>query len=161
MWAINTSRDFAGTTLSNSNYPVHSYPNSYIQWSNYGTGHSENVTGRFGAIVPVVGIQEITKSLNGNNISLYPNPAQNSTNLYFRLGLEGCVKITICNAIGQVIELSQLNNIEPNTTLNIATSCWAEGLYFVNIQNETRSESIKFINLSNAKIKAGAKIAPA
>lgn len=75
---------------------------------------------------------------NVQNVSIFPNPANQSLNI----GAEGMTSVRVCNLLGQVVMERESNG----NTLSISTSDWNEGLYVVTIRTEsgtvTRSVSI-------------------
>lgn len=76
-----------------------------------------------------VGIKENKE--NVNNVVLYPNPASNSVNLVFNLGIAAKVQVKILSVVGQ--ELSNFENELPygSNSLTINLANYKPGIYFV------------------------------
>ena len=65
---------------------------------------------------------------NQLNVSLFPNPADQS----FNVEAEGMTQVRVCNVLGQVM----MEKMVDGNTLTINTSDWTEGLYVVTIQSQ-------------------------
>lgn len=77
-------------------------------------------------------------------LQLYPNPAINSTTLLVK-GINSEIKITITDVLGRVINSE---NIKPeNNTIKkqISLSKFSKGVYYIRVQDETFSKTLKLI----------------
>lgn len=77
----------------------------------------------------VSSVRDINES--ANNISIFPNPAEMNTNIDLS-GINGEVTINIYNASGELVETLTSNS---TSTININTSEFAVGSYFVRFSN--------------------------
>ncbi len=84
----------------------------------------------------VLGVDESSNLIN-NNISVYPNPAENQLTVYSEQPASVTVQIT--NALGQVVQTSNLKN-QKSIMLNI--EMLPEGVYFLSIINADKSVSV-------------------
>ena len=77
-------------------------------------------------------------------VTTYPNPAH--TTLYLDIkGMEGVTYITITDATGKVVASYNENLLNNETTLNYSVAKFAQGIYFLNIQNSDNVITKKFI----------------
>lgn len=142
----NNNLDFGGSSDGNSNYPWVQYTGSYWQDFNYAPGHDECNVGRFNVDLNIlVGVKELSNNIVNSDILLFPNPTNSILNLHFKKGLVGSVKISMYNALGQIIETSEYKTILDNTTINFNTSSLTEGIYFINISTENSTKTLKFV----------------
>lgn len=143
----NNNLVFAGASDGNSNYPWVQYPSSYWQNFNFASGHNECSIGRFNVTLNMlVSVKEIANQTQTNSdIILFPNPTNQFANLYFKKGIENNVMITMCNALGQVIETKEIKTIADNTTLSFNTTQLSEGMYFINIITKNNKTTLKFV----------------
>jgi hypothetical protein len=69
-----------------------------------------------------VGIDDLSDS---NPLTIYPNPAKDVTNFYFRLNGPSKVKLSVVNTMGQVVAKEDLVSFQPaisNSVTVLATS---------------------------------------
>lgn len=95
----------------------------------------------------------IDASANVQNVGLierelaYPNPAENSLSISFRVNAAANTSITISNAIGQQIKMQDLGTIVPgqlgSATFN--TSDMANGVYFYTINANGQNKTGRFV----------------
>lgn len=78
------------------------------------------------------GVSELETSIS--NVSLYPNPAKNSSNLTIELVQSETVTVNLVNAIGQVVFSQTLTNASAGThDMKLNTEELAAGVYNLNI----------------------------
>ena len=77
-------------------------------------------------------------------ISTYPNPVHDM--LYLNIsGMEGMTYITITDAAGKVVATYNENLLNSETTLNYSVAKFAQGIYFLNVNNNDTVITKKFI----------------
>jgi len=86
------------------------------------------------------GIEEM-KNVNANSLKLFPNPAQDYLNIQSSFNFKNA-EATIRNSLGQIVKsISNINGMN----IHIETNDFANGLYFIIIQNVNRQMTNKFI----------------
>ena len=86
-----------------------------------------------------LGTNEVATGIN--NIVLYPNPATNVVNIAMP-GSQLPQAYTIYNSLGQVVNTTQVRTQE---NLSINTSAYSNGIYFIKIEKDGQSSTMKFI----------------
>ena len=77
-------------------------------------------------------------------VTTYPNPAYDM--LYLNIsGMEGMTYITITDAAGKVVATYNENLLNSETTLNYSVAKFAQGIYFLNVNNNDTVITKKFI----------------
>ncbi|QEE49088.1 T9SS type A sorting domain-containing protein [Flavobacterium alkalisoli] len=76
-----------------------------------------------------------------NGIKLYPNPTNSIINISIKNN-ELPESYTIYNNLGQVVAQSEVNSVD---NLSINTSAYSNGIYFIKIDIEGQSATLKFI----------------
>ncbi|WP_417350903.1 T9SS type A sorting domain-containing protein [Flavobacterium alkalisoli] len=76
-----------------------------------------------------------------NGIKLYPNPTNSIINISMKNN-ELPESYTIYNNLGQVVAQSEVNSVD---NLSINTSAYSNGIYFIKIDKEGQSATLKFI----------------
>lgn len=90
----------------------------------------------------VLGVNTIT--LNGGDVSLYPNPASSTLNLNFTNTKPYNAQVEILDATGkQVIKDSAM--VTAGKSLPVDVSGLSHGIYFVRISNGTQAKVLKFV----------------
>lgn len=77
-----------------------------------------------------------------NNITLYPNPAKNVLNISIQGDTTLPDTFVIYNSLGQTIQSTKVNSVS-NLTVN--TSALSNGIYFVKINKDNESKTLRFI----------------
>lgn len=77
------------------------------------------------------------------NISIYPNPTTNELNVVLYEGFNSTSSYIIYNNLGQVVK--QSNKIEAQNEFKINTSQFSNGIYFLKIEKDGVSKTLKFI----------------
>lgn len=77
-----------------------------------------------------------------NAVVVYPNPVSNELNLKFAEGLSGDFSYSIVNNIGQVVKSAVVTSQEG---LKINTSGYSNGVYFIKIEKDGETKTIKFL----------------
>ena len=94
----------------------------------------------------IIGVEEF-EYLESNNISSYPNPFNNSTNIEFYVNQSDYVTVTVCDIAGKVVadyskELTAGVHSFEFTANNL-------GMYFINVSGTNFVQNSKVICLSN------------
>lgn len=85
----------------------------------------------------------------GNTIQLFPNPANDLTNVSFTLSRSKKLSLSIVNVLGQTIhETAKENYTEGNHTVSINTRNILPGMYFIKVSDETNSFSKPLVILT-------------
>ncbi len=101
-----------------------------------------NITGGTGA---ELGDNMAIENVSGNQIMLYPNPAQNNVTVQFASDNEGSVKMNVYNITGQkVIAQENPSSIGQNTQ-SINTQLLSNGVYIFEIEKNGVLQRQKFI----------------
>lgn len=126
-----------GSATATRYFPFVKGPNSYTNTTDVTS--DTNFTGMTLSWSPNLGNDTYTK---GPEVIVYPNPSKG----VFNLDLKSQVKnITVVNMLGAII---YEENIEANTTLttkSIDLSNYTNGVYFINVSDDTGSSSYKVI----------------
>jgi hypothetical protein len=131
---FNLSKDSGTIVLSNGTIILDSV-NYLTQLSDTTFGRLPNGTGAFTYLIPTYGYENnnfpLVVSLFSANTHfvLYPNPANNAVTILFN----GKQKVNVLNIFGQSIFTAKANN-----GLQINTSSWLGGMYFVKCGNATQ-----------------------
>ena len=81
--------------------------------------------------------------LGGNNyVNIYPNPVKNNLFIEKQNGSITNTNIVITDVSGKVV---YHNNSTLSTTLNIETNTWSRGVYFVKVNSNEGSSTIKIV----------------
>ena len=101
------------------------------------------IVGEPGSNPAISSIDEYTKPAEPT-VNTYPNPAHEM--LYLDInGMEGRTFITITDAAGKVVARFQENLLDSETVLNYSVATFAQGIYFLNVQNNDTVITKKFI----------------
>lgn len=77
-------------------------------------------------------VSELPSSVKG--MSLYPNPASESANLVFNLIENADVNVSVINALGQTVYVSESNNFTSGQNIiTLPINNLSKGIYFVNV----------------------------
>ena len=79
-------------------------------------------------------------SLSG--VLIYPNPTTNELNISLNSDFETATSYTIYNSLGQKISNKK---VDSESDLKINTSNYSNGIYFITIERDGDSKTIKFI----------------
>ena len=87
---------------------------------------------------------------NNFNATAYPNPANDQTVLDFSLPEKSTMNIALFNSNGQVLK-TIINSVfeAGNHQLNLDTSNYPDGIYWIRFNSETNVEAIKLIKTKN------------
>jgi hypothetical protein len=85
-------------------------------------------------LLPIDNVLEINSD---NNISLYPNPTNNSITIstYETFSNNSPIQITITDNLGNTVFSNQFNNNNPNISLEACSN----GIYFVKISQQGKT----------------------
>jgi hypothetical protein len=64
-------------------------------------------------------------------VKIYPNPANNNATLEINLKEQATVNVRISNASGQEMVSRNYGSMNGSSTINLATSSYLPGIYFV------------------------------
>jgi len=90
--------------------------------------------------------EEIEKDVQ--ELSVFPNPAIEKVNINFDYDSAEKLSITITNSVGQEVYRNNNNVVTGKVNLEISTSTWSSGIYYIQFQSE---RGIKTERLSVAK----------
>ncbi|MGP8215568.1 MAG: T9SS type A sorting domain-containing protein [Bacteroidia bacterium] len=117
-------------------------PSTSTSYTVTGASSGCNSTVTFTVNIEILsGIQAIT---NGDNINLYPNPANTYVKLSFSDKLSADAIISIVAEAGQVISTSNVF-VSKGTTMPIDISNLAAGVYFVKINTAGQTQVVRFV----------------
>ncbi|MFL5762601.1 MAG: M43 family zinc metalloprotease [Bacteroidia bacterium] len=162
-WTI--AKTLSGTALLNNSYhPEEFIPTSASQWQTvtfnlsgvtgntrfkfeYTTGNESNsiylddimITG-------VMGVDE--HALDEASVSLYPNPADESTTLYYHMNTEANVKIEVMNVLGKkMMEVNKVAQPAGEYSIQISKNDLnlADGIYMVRLSLDNQTITKKLI----------------
>ena len=80
---------------------------------------------------------------NEFDFSVYPNPAQNNVFVNYDLSVDNKVTLKIMSFEGKVVYANILTTTDG--TIEISTADLADGIYFINIQSDNMSKTVKLI----------------
>jgi hypothetical protein len=90
--------------------------------------------------VNLISAMGIKNTLNSNTtVELYPNPAQNETNIHIVNGKAGDFNVTVLNAIGQIVVQKTISLQAGDSDVNVDTKGLSEGVYNVVVANQEGS----------------------
>ncbi|WP_299890511.1 PQQ-dependent sugar dehydrogenase [uncultured Lacinutrix sp.] len=116
-------------------------PNITSSWTSFG----EDINGE----LYILGGSTVYKIADANlsvieeqftNFQMYPNPSNGEVTINFGSNFTGTKSITIINSLGQAVK--NINNLE-SESINFSTNSLSNGLYFVEINNNEGSKTIK------------------
>jgi uncharacterized delta-60 repeat protein len=94
-------------------------------------------------LVNGVGIKE---NNSNNGFFIYPNPAESNVSLNFK-GYSGDIKITINNAIGELILTENMIAVSDNFIKTIDMAKYPNGIYYIQIVNDGKAFVEKIVKL--------------
>jgi hypothetical protein len=80
-----------------------------------------------------------------DNISLYPNPAANSTNVNLYSLENKNTTLRLTNIMGKIVSEVNINLLSGNNNINLNISNLKNGIYFINSESINETNSIKLI----------------
>ena len=86
----------------------------------------------------------ISEYSNNASVSTYPNPVNDQLNLVVK-GMEGNTQITITDAQGKVVRVINAELTGSDEVLTYNVSDFAQGVYFLNVRNNEKVISQKFV----------------
>jgi hypothetical protein len=96
----------------------------------------------------ITGLNEIPGDIG--ILRLYPNPATNHTTLEYSLARQSKVNFDVYNLRGQLIRsLNERNMTKGNHEIIVSTEEFEQGIYFIKIQAETTTKTVKLVILNN------------
>jgi PKD repeat protein len=162
-WTI--AKSLSGTALLNNSYhPEEFIPSSPSQWKTqtfnltgvgantrfkfeYTTGNeSNNIWIDDINITGVMGVNE--HSLDEASVSLYPNPTEESSTLYYHLSKEGDVKIELIDVLGKkMMEMNKVAQASGEYSIQISKNelQLVNGIYLVKISIDNQSITKKLV----------------
>ncbi|MGK0390877.1 MAG: putative outer membrane repeat protein [Maribacter sp.] len=105
-------------------------------WSAYSGNYFHDL------LIPRLGQEVIISSTT----KIYPNPTRNILNIEFGTQVEE-IHMTISNHLGKVIHTNSESYQKGIQIKNIDMSSFANGYYFITIQNSDRMETFKFVKI--------------
>jgi hypothetical protein len=86
------------------------------------------------------------QALLKNKINVYPNPASSKTIIHLNLDKSNTVSYAVTNSLGQLVySAPQLNLVMGTKDIEINTTAWADGMYFMNLQVGNRNVKTKLV----------------
>jgi len=79
-----------------------------------------------------VGVEEITKG----NVSIFPNPANNTLNISLENIVNSTVELTMLNAQGKLVLIKEINNTDSESTTKFDVSKLLPGIYILQLKSE-------------------------
>ncbi len=77
-------------------------------------------------------------------IKVFPNPIQNELHIQLPINTQANLSIIVFNELGQIVFEKETNS---SASININTIDWKKGIYFIQMQNNNTSRTIKSIKL--------------
>lgn len=101
----------------------------------------------FTGSVPVgtITLGTATTNVHSSEISVYPNPAQHSTNVSFYCDAAGNAKISLCDVDGRIVKKTNLLATAGTNNVTISVSDVPRGVYFIKVTDDQCSEVRKLI----------------
>ena len=104
----------------------------------------EIITGNGTAVGLSTGITALNQETA--SYSVYPNPVNETANVYFNLSKSADLSYQLTDATGQLVRSNNLGRMEiGNQQISINTSSIAKGIYFLNIKEDAKITSIKIV----------------
>jgi hypothetical protein len=87
------------------------------------------------------GLDELS---DAHPVTIYPNPSQNQTQVYFHLNQSTSILLQLINPFGQVVQQTNYPALNPGEhQLKLQTDGLANGLYILQLKTPQRSYSTK------------------
>lgn len=105
-------------------------------------------TGEYGSSWSNVATNSITgvnESFTDLNVRTYPNPADDKLFVALNEPLQGSVKIVLSDLLGHIVYSQEVESSKSNSVLKIMTSDFKEGIYMLQVNNESGSITKKVI----------------
>jgi hypothetical protein len=83
-----------------------------------------------------------------SNVVVFPNPAREEINVNFTNLTQGDLEIVLTNAIGQTVFHKKFENLMTESTIKIPIENLSRGIYFLNINNNKKSQKSFKISLA-------------
>ena len=93
----------------------------------------------------VTGINHISKNLNSSNLFVYPNPANSILNINYNSNISQSAMVNIISYEGKQVISKSLNLKQGNNLLQLNIDQLANGLYVIQIINNSTNETVKII----------------
>jgi len=78
--------------------------------------------------------------------NVYPNPASSKTIIHLNLDKSNTVSYAVTNSLGQLVySAPQLNLVTGTKDIEINTTAWSDGMYFMNLQVGNRHVKTKLV----------------
>lgn len=125
--------------LRQQNFPSYKCYNSGII---YAATHGRGIWSTDKFFVPyAIGVEELKNELNFNtNVKLYPNPAGNSTNLWFKSASDVNYKVSVYDINGRLMMQQTTGKLaEGEQIINLNTAELTSGVYFVSVVGSNNS----------------------
>jgi hypothetical protein len=79
------------------------------------------------------------------NLKIYPNPARDYINIRFLSANKGDVTLNIFNLEGKLILNRIISDLSPGKEIQINTSSFNQGIYFIQLYNKEKINNIKLV----------------
>jgi hypothetical protein len=153
----------AGTAFTqfNSGFAIQYYPTLYLIGPNkkayteslydyasdvYVSSWEQTASKYFGFTpLPPAGIDNFN---DANPVTIFPNPAKGSTNLYFNLNSSTNVKLQVSNAMGQVVDRKDLGKLSSgDQAIKYSLGDLTPGMYYFSISAENSRTITKKLSI--------------
>ncbi len=91
---------------------------------------------------PGVGVEKVDFA---KNLNLFPNPAQNIVNLSFNTEVASTLNLKVVDVTGKVVLNENKDLVEGSNDIELNTASLKAGIYFINMESEGKSQTIKFV----------------
>lgn len=116
--------------------PDRSILSPYLEYRNYAQGIIDSINA-YG--ISNVGIEE---TIYSNELSVFPNPAQNNIEIKATKTNEGLTKLQVYNNMGQLIKSEAIEDLP----MQLSLSNWQKGIYYLRLSgNKQTAVTLKFL----------------
>ncbi|HBW87179.1 MAG TPA: hypothetical protein DEF82_10715 [Crocinitomicaceae bacterium] len=92
---------------------------------------------------PTVGLDEESTEIKG--VSLYPNPTNGSSSMIMEANTSGMALITLLDMSGKQVSVANASLFAGENTINLATENLNSGVYFVNVDFQGATKTMKLV----------------
>lgn len=78
-------------------------------------------------------------------VSVYPNPTNNSATLSFNTNGTGTARLRITDMVGKVTTMKELNYVAGTNNIPIGVQQWSKGVYFLSLYVNNDSKNLKLV----------------
>jgi len=85
--------------------------------------------------------------INYNTLNIFPNPADDFIDLKFSNEIKNINNINILDVSGKIVDIIELDFCNNNNSLKKDISRLSEGIYYISINSDSKTEIFRFIKL--------------